>query len=136
MRKSGGRSEDQARDMRCGSVWQAACCAGGACCVPEHGGCGAGHGARGPLRAVVHVAGDTGSWANIRRYHLQHVELRRHLEHAAGERWVRVQLGNVSFDLTNADHELGGGLGGGEDGLLRKNDAGSAGFEAVEGKNM
>ena len=93
--------------MRCGSVWQAACCAGGACCVPEHGGCGAGHGARRPLSAVVHVARDTSIWANIRRHHLQYVELRRHLENAAGKRWVRVQLGNVAFDLTNADHELG-----------------------------
>ena len=107
-----------------------------AAAAPEHCGCRAGHGARRPLRFIVLIAGDARFGAHVRGHHLQHVELRRHLEHAAGERWVRVQLGNVSFDLTNADHELGGGLGGGEDGLLRKKDAGSAGFEAVEGKNM
>ena len=113
MRKSGGRSEDQARDMRCGSVWQAACCAGGACCVPEHGGGGTGHDARGPLRAVVHVAGDTGIWANIRRYHLQHVELRRHLEHAAGERWVRVQLSGVAREVGIVGERTEAGADGG-----------------------
>jgi hypothetical protein len=96
-----------------GSVWRAACCAGGACGAPEHGGCGAGHGARRPLRAVVHVARDTSIWANIRRHHLQYVELRRHLENAAGKRWVRVQLGGVAREVGIVGERTEAGADGG-----------------------
>jgi hypothetical protein len=67
--------------------------------APEHGARGAGHGARWALRTVVLVSGDAGVRSYIGRHHLQHVELRRHLEKAARQRRLCMQRSHIAVNV-------------------------------------
>ena len=84
----GARCEVRGVKLRCAAA-----------AAPEHSARRAGHGARRSLRAVVLVARDAGVRTHVGRHHLQHVELRRHLEQAAREKWVRVKLGYVTENV-------------------------------------
>ncbi len=76
---------------------------------PEHSACRARHCTRWSLRAIMLVARDASVRADFGRRHLQHVELRRNLEQAAGKRSVGVKRRNVTENVFVTGARGGGG---------------------------